>query len=215
MLIHPWDAAVSDEEWQGWIAQGRDFGQLAVNGADGGPPVVVPTHAAPVPGALLVHLARPNPVWRALGDGEPVTFTVIDDYAFIPGPWRAKPGTDPRDGVPTSYYSAVRFTCRAEILDEPRAKADLLARQLAHFQPDGDHAEVTPDGPPYGRMLSGIRGLVLHVEEAAAKFKYDDQHELAQRERIADNLTGRGGRDSGAAEQQRRRIRERGVWQRP
>lgn len=213
MLIHPWDAAVDDDEWRGWIAQGRDFGQLAVNGADGDPPLVVPTHAAPAPGALLVHLARPNPVWRVLADGDPVTFTVIDDYAFVPGPWRAQPGTDPLDGVPTSYYAAVRFTCRAEIVDDPAAKAELLTRQLAHFQPEGDHAEVTPDGPPFGRMLSGIRGLVLHVVEAAAKFKYDDHRAVALREGIAGRLAGQGGRGAGAASQQRRRTKAMGPWE--
>jgi transcriptional regulator len=29
MLIHPWDAAISDPEWRDWLA-GHDFGQLAV-----------------------------------------------------------------------------------------------------------------------------------------------------------------------------------------
>ncbi|WP_425572564.1 FMN-binding negative transcriptional regulator [Nocardiopsis metallicus] len=82
------------------MARGRDFGQLAVNGADGAPPVVVPTRAAPAQGALLVHLARPNPVWRALEEGDPVTFTVIDDYALVPGLWRAPEGAGPLGVVP-------------------------------------------------------------------------------------------------------------------
>jgi hypothetical protein len=30
--------------------------------------------------------------------------------------------------------------------------------------------------PPYGRMLSGIRGLRLHITSMAAKFKYDDHN---------------------------------------
>jgi hypothetical protein len=30
MLIHPWDAAISDTEWRDWLA-GHDFGQLAVS----------------------------------------------------------------------------------------------------------------------------------------------------------------------------------------
>ena len=30
MLIHPWDAAISDTEWRNWLA-GHDFGQLAVS----------------------------------------------------------------------------------------------------------------------------------------------------------------------------------------
>jgi transcriptional regulator len=31
MLIHPWDAAISETEWRNWLAAGHDFGQLAVN----------------------------------------------------------------------------------------------------------------------------------------------------------------------------------------
>ena len=59
-------------------------------------------------------------------------------------------------------------------MDDPHDKAELLRRQLAHFQPQGDHAQVAVDMPPYGRMLSGIRGLRLHITGVAAKFKYDD-----------------------------------------
>jgi hypothetical protein len=67
------------------------------------------------------------------------------------------------NGVPTSYYAAVEFACRAEIIDNPQAKAELLCRQLAHFQPERDRAAVTVDGPPYGRVLPGLRLRVTSV----------------------------------------------------
>lgn len=54
-------------------------------------------------------------------------------------------------------------------MDDPQDKAKLSRRQLAHFQPQGDHAQVAADVPPYGRMLSGIRGLRLHITGVAAK----------------------------------------------
>jgi transcriptional regulator len=44
MFVQPWDAALDDAEWQTWIEQGHDFGQLTVNGLPGYPPAVVPTH---------------------------------------------------------------------------------------------------------------------------------------------------------------------------
>ncbi|MEV4257747.1 FMN-binding negative transcriptional regulator [Spirillospora sp. NPDC049652] len=144
MFIQPWDASLDDAEWQAWIADGHDFGQLAVNGPPGQAPVVVPTHFTVDGTGLLVHLARPNPVWKAIEHAPDVTFTVIGDYAFVPGTWRTAPDVPPEDGVPTSYYAAVQFVCRARVIDDPEAKADLLTRQLAHFQPDGDHAEVAP-----------------------------------------------------------------------
>ncbi|GLX93912.1 hypothetical protein [Herbidospora sp. NBRC 101105] len=118
MFIQPWDASLDDAEWQAWIADGHDFGQLAVNGPPGGAPLVVPTHF---------------------------------------------------------------------IADGP----DLLTRQLAHFQPGGDHAEVAVGRPPYGRMLSGIRGLRLNVAAVQAKFKYDDHKSVEHRTAVAGHLIDR------------------------
>ncbi|MGY4919490.1 FMN-binding negative transcriptional regulator [Streptomyces sp. 900116325] len=213
MFIQPWDAGLDESEWQTWIAEGNDFGLLSVNGLPGQPPVVVPTHFTGDGSDLLVHLARPNPVWKAIEHDTNVTFTVIGDYAFIPGPWRAKAGTEPADGVPTSYYAAVQFVCRAVVVDAPEAKAELLRRQLAHFQPDGDHAAVAVDQPPYSRMLSGIRGLRLQVIDVRAKFKYDDHKPVEQRADVADRLAQRGqGLDVPTARQQRRRLDRIGPW---
>ncbi|MFG2630314.1 FMN-binding negative transcriptional regulator [Streptomyces sp. NPDC048473] len=213
MFIQPWDADLDEAEWQTWIAAGHDFGQLSVNGPPGQPPAVVPTHFTTDNADLLIHLARPNPVWKAIEHDPNVTFTVIGDYAFIPGPWRAKPDIPPTDGVPTSYYAAVQFTCHAHMVDAPEAKAELLRRQLAHFQPEGDHAPVAVDQPPYGRMLSGIRGLRLQVTDVRAKFKYDDHKPVEQRADVADRLTERGqGLDVPTARQQRRRLDRIGPW---
>ncbi|WP_331767463.1 FMN-binding negative transcriptional regulator [Embleya sp. NBC_00896] len=213
MFVQPWDAALDEAEWQTWIKEGHDFGQLVVNGLPGRPPAVVPTHFTGHGPDLLVHLARPNPVWAAIEHDPNVVLSVIGDYAFIPGPWRATPDIPAHDGVPTSYYAAVQFTCHAEIIDDPQAKADLLRRQLAHFQPDGDHAPVEVDQPPYGRLLSGIRGLHLEVTEVLAKFKYDDHKPAEHRAAVADRLTARArDLDIPTARRQQQRLDRIGPW---
>lgn len=152
MLIHPWDAAISEAKWQDWLA-GHDFGQLAVNDLDNGVPHVIPTHFAVDGDTLLVHLARPNKVWAAIQARPTVVMSVIDDYAYIPTTWRAKAGGPDEDGVPTSYYSAVQLTCQAEIVDDPQDKAELLRRQLAHFQHD-DHNPQQHRARVAGRLES-------------------------------------------------------------
>jgi len=213
MLVHPWDAGLDEEEWRGWLDEGHDFGQLCVNGLPGHPPVVVPTHFVRDGTRLLVHLARPNPVWEAIERDPQVVLTVVGDYAFVPGTWRAAPGVPPEDGVPTSYYAALQFAGRATVVDEPEAKAELLRRQLAHFQPDGDHAAVAVGEPPYGRLLAGIRGLVIDVAEVRAKFKYDDNKPVEHRTAVAGRLGERGeGLDAAAARQQLRRLDRLGTW---
>ena len=89
-------------------------------------------------------------MWPSIAADPHVVVTVIDDYAYIPTTWRAKAGGRDEDGVPTSYYAAVQLRCTADVVDDPAGKADLLARQLAHFQPAGGHAEVAVGAAPTG-----------------------------------------------------------------
>jgi len=215
VLIQPWDAALDAAEWQEWVAATDRFGMLAVNNLDPTQaPVVLPTHFTLAGGELLIHLARPNPVWPHLEAAAEVRLAVIGDYAYIPTYWRARAGEPAEDGVPTSYYSAVQFVCRPTVIDDPEGKAEILAAQLSDLQPEGRHAEVAADAPPYGRMLPGIRGVRLAVLRVEAKFKYDDHNPIEHRERVIDHLDERGhGLDAGAAAQQRRRLAAIGDWQ--
>ena len=114
-------------------------------------------------GEMLVHLARPNPVWPHLEATAEVRLAVIGDYAYIPTYWRAKAGGPDKDGVPTSYYATVQFVCRPTIVDDPEGKIEILTAQLGDFQPEGGHATVAVGEAPYGRMLRGIRGVRLAV----------------------------------------------------
>jgi transcriptional regulator len=203
MLIHPWDAPHGEREWQQWLAA-HDFGQLAVNGLPGEPPHVQPLHFAYEEeggphGRVITHLARPNPLWPALEANPVVLLSVVDDYVYVPGPWQAAPDTPPEHGTPTSFYAAVQLRCTAHLVDDPAEKADLLNRQVGHFQPEGGSARAAVGEAPYGRMLSGIRGLRLEVTDVRAKFKYGGSRTEEVRDRIAGALTARGGPGDAAA----------------
>ncbi|MFE0515408.1 FMN-binding negative transcriptional regulator [Streptomyces sp. NPDC058964] len=210
MLIHPWDAPRDDGEWQTWLAA-HDFGQLAVNGPAGEPPLVQPLHFAydADRGEAVTHLARPNPLWPALEANPRVLLSVVDDYAFVPGPWQADPDDPPEHGVPTSFYAAVQLHCTAHVVDDPVEKAGLLNRQLGHFQPQGGSSRAAPGEAPYGRLLSGIRGLRLEVTDVRAKFKYGGKRTEEVRDRIATALAGRAGPGDTAAREHI--VRRRGT----
>lgn len=217
MLIHPWDAALHDAEWRDWLAATDRFGLLVVNNVDPGQaPVVVPTHFTLAGDELLVHLARPNPVWPHLGAADEVRVVVVGDYAFVPGHWRAPADVPEHEGVPTSYYATVQLVCRPTVVDDPEGKAEILAAQLADLQPERLHADMTADAPPYARMLPGVRGVRLAVQRVEAKFKYDDHKPVEHRERVIERLEQRDrGLDAGAAAQQRRRLGAVGEWRAP
>jgi transcriptional regulator len=207
MLIHPWDAATR-EEWQGVLAR-ADFGQLVTAGHVDGFPVVVPSHFVhDGDSTVLLHLARPNPVWKAIEADPHVVLALTGDYAYVEAAWNANPGTDPTYGVPTSYYTAVQLLCRAEIVDDPEEKAAILALQLDHFEPpDSTRATPTATNDSDRRQLPGIRGLRLHVQGVRAKMKYGGNKTVEQRRDIADRLADRGGPlDPAAREQLLRRL---------
>ncbi|MEW2547722.1 FMN-binding negative transcriptional regulator [Streptomyces sp. NPDC047002] len=203
MLVHPWDAPRDERSWRLWLAE-HDFGQLAVNGLPGEPPFVQPLHFAYDPGAgqlgeAVTHLARPNPLWAALDASPHVLLSVVDDYAYIPGPWQAADGAPPEHGTPTSFYAAVQLACRAQVVDDPAEKARLLNRQVGHFQEEGVTARVAPGERPFGRMLPGIRALRLEVTGVRAKFKYGAHKPEDVKERTAEGLRTRGAPRDAAA----------------
>jgi transcriptional regulator len=211
MLIHPWDAATDEDEWRTWLAT-HDFGQLAVNGLDGAPPIVQPVHFIydPEPGEhgeVLLHFARPNPMWDALEAAPRVTLSVVDDFAFIPGPWHAPVGAPADEGTPTSFYAAVQLHGTAHVVDDPQLKAELLERQLAHFQPSGGTAPVDPGLPPFGRMLPGLRGVRLDVTAVRAKFKFGGNKSEEVQRRVTGLLADRAApHDAAARSHQLRRL---------
>ncbi len=210
MLVRSWDAARSEEEWQIWMDQGHDFGVLSANGLDGEAPVVVPTHFLLDNAIIWLHLAQDNPIFERILENSAVSFSVIDDYTFIPGNWRAAPGVNPSDGVPTSYYAAVVFQGTASIIDDDEAKAEILRRQLAHFQPEGNYAPMEVGVKPYGPMLKGIRGLRIDITSVKAKFKNDDHKPEDLADTVATGLrTRNGARDAGALAQLLRRRAEK------
>jgi transcriptional regulator len=211
VLIHPWDAPSDENEWREWLAA-HDFGQLAVNGPDGDPPFVQPVHFAYDPGPgehgeALLHLARPNPLWAALAASPQVTLSVVDDYAFVPGPWHAAPGAPAEHGTPTSFYAAVQLLGVAHVLDDPQDKTALLERQLAHFQPSGGTAPVGSPDAPFGRMLPGIRGVRIEVTSVRAKFKYGGNKPREVQRRVTGLLADRAApHDLAARAHQLRRL---------
>ncbi len=206
MWIKKVDAAISEDEWKTFLAS-RDFGELIASGRGRDVPVVVPTHFIyDGDRTIRLHLAVPNPVWAALAENPLGLVSVYGDYAYIPTQWNANPGAPVEYGIPTSYYAAVQATVRVRTVDDPGGIAEILTAQLAHFQPEGGHAAVTPQSD-YGKQLGAIRGIVGTIEDVRAKFKYGGNKTVEHRLRIADALGVRDrGNDAAARAQLLRRT---------
>jgi transcriptional regulator len=194
MLVHPWDATEGDEEWRAFVAA-QAFGQLIAGGRERNVPVVVPTQYVLEPDEVVLHLARPNPIWRAIDENSTVLLSVAGDWAFVPSAWKAIGDEDPALGIPTTYYAAVQLRCEATVIDDDEGKLAILRRQLEALEPGSGHA----DPAVHERKLPGIRGLRLTIGEVTGKFKYGGNVDEAHRRAVAERLASRGGPGDGAA----------------
>src|SRR3954469_5958939 len=100
MLVHPWDAPSGDAEVFSFV-RSQGFGHLIAPGRRD-LPVVVPTqfildddHDGSGRPDVLLHLARPNPVWAAVEERPVVLLSVAGDWAYVPSAWKAIHGEDP------------------------------------------------------------------------------------------------------------------------
>jgi transcriptional regulator len=201
VLIHSWDAG-SEAEWRTFV-QSNGFGQLVAAGRGRDVPVIVPTQFVVQGDEVLVHLARPNPIWTALAENANVVLSVAGDWAFIPSSWKVIGDEDPRLGIPTTYYAGVQLVGTATVFDEPDGVAAVLREQLSALQPD--IAAVDPS--EHGARLRAIRGIRIAVREVHAKFKYGGNVDVAHRLAVIEHLEQRDGPgDRAAAGHTRRRL---------
>jgi transcriptional regulator len=191
VLIRPHDAAHSDYEWQTLVSATR-FGTVIAPGADRDLPVVVPTHFHYDGNrTILLHFARPNPIWNALRENPRCLCVVVDAVAYIPTSWEAAPGTPPEWGIPTTHYAAVELDCTGTITDDPVEIRSYLAEQLATMQPDEPYGDPRNPSAPYAAELRQIRGLRLTVDDVRAKFKFDGAEPAAVRQQVVDGYRNR------------------------
>lgn len=193
MLIRKHDAGTSEDQWRSFVHR-QGFGHFAVQGVEG-VPLVVPTQFVLGDEEVVFHLAKPNPVFRALEASPRALLSVAGDWAYIPGAWKAIGDEDPAAGVPTTYYAAVQIAGEVTVVDDPDQLAEILRHQLADLEPDGG----LQDPALHRKLFAAIRGVRLSIDEVRSKFKYGGNVDLAHREAIIERLEERDGPGDAAA----------------
>ncbi len=199
MLIQQHDGPPDDQAWRRFTI-GQGFGHLIASGRDRDVPVVVPTQFLVTKNdhgvdEVLLHLAKPNPIWTAIDENPKVLLSVAGDWAYIPSAWKAIGDEDPSMMVPTTYYAAAQITGTATVLDDPEAVAAILRKQLDDLEPGSGIADPITQT----NMLRVIRGIRISIDEVQAKFKYGGNVDDDHREAIAGRLTERSGPGDAAA----------------
>ena len=156
----------------------RDFslGTLIIADENGIEANHVPFHldagTGDTPGRLQCHVARSNPVWQRIQNGDRVLVVFQGPDAYVSPSWYPTKAETGRV-VPTWNYLAVHVEGTAKLIQDP----DWLKHQLHQLTNQHESIMDQPwsvdDAPPdfTDRMMKAIVGVEIHIEKLTGKLK--------------------------------------------
>lgn len=143
---------------------------------------------------LVLHMARANPHWRSIAPGTPGLAVVAGPQAYISPSWYAAKAEHGRV-VPTWNYTAVHFTGRVEVHDDPEWVRDAVTRLTDLNEQPRELPWSVDDAPdPYvEQQLKAIVGIEFSIETVEGKAKLSQNRSEADQAGVVDGLRREGG----------------------
>lgn len=179
------------------------LGMLVTHGSDGLDANHVPFEldAGEGPhGVLRAHVARNNPLWQSVAQGDEVLVVFRAQDAYISPNWYPSKH-EAHKQVPTWNYRVVHAHGRITVHDDERHVRGLVARLTRRHEADQPRPWKMGDAPPeyIDTMLKSIVGLEIAVERLVGKYKLSQNRETRDRLSAAQALIGQGDSELGEA----------------
>lgn len=139
---------------------------------------------------LRFHVARANPVARALASGSDVTVVFAGPHGYVSASWYERP----HEEVPTWNYAAVHVHGRPRTLGRDELAA-LLHDLAAEFEAPGGWSPALLAPADLAGMLEEIVGFEVRVARLEGKSKLSQNRSPEDRRRVAQRLRARGTED--------------------
>ena len=174
------------------------LGALVINGPDGLDANHLPFELdadAGEHGRLIAHVARANPVWKEISDGDAVLVIFRGADAYISPNWYpSKQETDRH--VPTWNYQALHVHGEVRVRDDERFVRGVVARLTRTNEARTGSAKpwkMTDSSQEYiDKMLAAIVGIEIDITRIVGKWKLSQNREDRDRIGAADELRKRG-----------------------
>ena len=141
-----------------------------------------------VGGELLGHIARKNPQWTQLSDGESVLLVFTGPHGYVSPTAYAE---DPN--VPTWDYAAVHLTARVTVLADDESGMHVVTRTVEELERLERTAwDMTDSLPTFRRIVGGIVSFRFEIIEQRAVFKLSQDKPRDVRERVVAAARARG-----------------------
>ncbi len=174
------------------------LGVLFVNGLSGLDANHLPFELDPNAGErgrLLAHVARANPVWKEVQDGDEVLVVFRAADAYVSPNWYPSKHETHRQ-VPTWNYLAVHVRGKIRIRDDERFVRGVVARLTRTHEvrsESGSRPWRMTDSPKdyIDGMLKAIVGIEIDIEKMIGKAKLSQNKEERDRLNAAEELRKR------------------------
>lgn len=144
-------------------------------------------------GLLHAHVARANPVWQAVRDGDEVMAIFQAAHAYISPNWYPSKH-EAHKQVPTWNYSVVHAYGRITIRDDERAVRAIVARLTKTHEASQPVPWKMSDSPRefIDSMVKAIVGIEIEVTRLIGKSKLSQNKEERDMRGAAQALTEQG-----------------------
>ena len=135
--------------------------------------------------SLLGHLAKNNPLLKAVKNNPTVKVIFSGPHGYISPRWHSE------QMVPTWNYASVSLTCRLNIIEKSDEKLAAMESISHYFDPQWDFNEFKQMKNPkiVPQMLSAITVFTLDIIEVNSKFKLSQNRTTECRKAFQENLT--------------------------
>jgi transcriptional regulator len=153
-----------------------------------------------VHGVLRAHVARNNPLWQSVANGDEVLVVFRAHDAYISPNWYPSKH-EAHKQVPTWNYRVVHAHGHITVRDDERYVRGLVARLTRQHEAGQPSPWKMGDAPQdyIDAMLKSIVGLEITVARLVGKFKLSQNREARDRVSAAQALIGQGDSELGEA----------------
>jgi transcriptional regulator len=183
------------EEWHRLIRE-HPLGMLVTATAAGLEaehlPFVLEAERGPT-GTLLAHVARANPVWRAVGEGDAVMVVFRGVQGYISPSWYPSKHEHHRH-VPTWNYEVVHVHGRIRVLDDTNAVRGAVAK-LTRQSEAGEPVPWKMGDAPADYLASELAHIVaieIAIERIEGKRKLSQNRDERDFRNVVETLEQRG-----------------------
>ncbi len=144
-------------------------------------------------GVLRAHVARNNPVWQSMDNGDEVLVVFRSQDAYISPNWYPSKHESHKQ-VPTWNYQVVHAHGRITLHDDEQYVRGLVARLTRTHEVNEPKPWKMGDAPPdyINTMLKSIVGLEVDITRLVGKFKLSQNREVRDRVSAGQTLLSQG-----------------------